>query len=456
MTLATLIVGCSPAENDSDIVINNVTVIDAASEPRPQRSVVVRNDKIFAVNPALSTEAAAAENVIDATDKYLIPGLWDMHVHFLYEPKLTEHMADLFLQYGVTSVRDTGGNLEELVKLRERLRQRARPTPRVYFSGPLLDGQFPVYDGSDPARPALGIDVATRAAAHARVKALKAAGADLIKIYELVQPDVYQALVDAARRENLPIASHVPLMLTADQAGPLADSMEHLRNIELACASNWRDLLQQRQATFTAFTEGLGYDLRRSLHSAQRLPAIAAYDENRCNTVLDTLQNTTQVPTLRLNTVFQEQPWHREDWPQALAGLPQDVIKQWQSQIDFVSNSAAPPDRRFADWSMFLISRLLARQVPVAAGTDTPIGLGIPGYSLHTELELLVAGGMTNQQALHAATIAPTKFFSNSDAMGRIAPGMVADLVLLDANPLQDIRNTRRIEAVMVDGAWVN
>ena len=271
-----------------------------------------------------------------------------------------------------------------------------------------------------------------------------------------MQPDVYQALVDAARRENLPIASHVPLMLTADQAGPLADSMEHLRNIELACASNWRDLLEQRQATFTAFTEGLGYDLRRSLHSAQRLPAIAAYDENRCNTVLDTLQNTTQAPTLRLNTVFQEQPWHRKDWPQALAGLPQDVIKQWQSQIDFVSNSAAPPDRRFADWSMFLISRLLARQVPVAAGTDTPIGLGIPGYSLHIELELLVAGGMTNQQALHAAPIAPTKFFSNSDAMGRIAPGMVADLVLLDANPLQDIRNTRRIEAVMVDGAWVN
>ena len=116
-----------------------------------------------------------------------------------------------------------------------------------------------------------------------------------------------------------------------------------------------------------------------AVYSAQRLPAIAAYDENCCNTVLDTLQNH-QVPTLRLNTVFQEQPWHR-DWPQALAGLPQDVIKQWQSQIDFVSNSAAPPDRRFADWSMFLISRLLARQVPVAAGTDTPIGLGIPGYS---------------------------------------------------------------------------
>ncbi len=456
IALATLIVGCSNEERHHDIVINNVTVIDAASTPRQERSVVIRDDKIFAVNPALKADAALADNVIDASGQYLIPGLWDMHVHFLYEPKLTEQMADLFLQYGVTSVRDTGGNLEELVALRERLKQRAKPVPHIYFSGPLLDGQFPVYDGSDPARPALGVDVATRNAAQTRVKALKDAGADLIKIYELVQPDVYQALVDAARSENLPIASHVPLMLTADQAGPLADSMEHLRNIELACASNWQELLKQRRTTITAFTEGLGYNLRSGLHSAQRLPAIAAYDESRCNAVLDTLQNTTQVPTLRLNTVFQQQPWHRGDWPQALTGLPETVIQQWQSQIDFLSNSTATPDHRFADWSLFLISRLLARQVPIAAGTDTPIGLGIPGYSLHTELELLVAGGMTNQQALHAATIAPTKFFSNAEVMGRIDPGMAADLVLLNANPLQDIRNTREIDAVMVAGAWVD
>ena len=96
-----------------------------------------------------------------------------MHVHFLYEPKLTEQMADLFLQYGVTSVRDTGGNLEELVALRERLKQRAKPVPHIYFSGPLLDGEFVVYDGSDPARPALGVDVATRNAAQTRVKATK-------------------------------------------------------------------------------------------------------------------------------------------------------------------------------------------------------------------------------------------------------------------------------------------
>jgi imidazolonepropionase-like amidohydrolase len=446
---------CTQASNQTDLVINNVTVVDAVSPIRVERSVVIRDDKIFAVNPTLTGSAATAPNVVDGSGQFLIPGLWDMHVHFLYEPKLTEQMADLFLQYGVTSVRDTGGNLADLAALRERLTERSRPSPRIYFSGPLLDGKFVVYDGSDPARPALGVDVANTSSANARVKELKDAGADLIKIYELVQPDVYADLVAAARSQDLPIASHVPLMLTADEAGPLADSMEHLRNIELACASNWQELLQQRRKTIREFSEGLGYELRRGLHSAQRLPAIAAYDENRCNEVLDTLQNTTQVPTLRLNTVFRQQPWTRNDWPAALSGMPDDVAQQWQSQIDLLKHNNTAPDHRFADWSLFLISRLLERKVPIAAGTDTPIGLGIPGYSLHTELELLVAGGMTPTQALYAATVAPTHFFNNTDQIGQIKPGMTADLILLNANPLDDISNTRNIAAVMTGGTWI-
>ena len=445
---------CSETPSHKDIVINNVTIIDAASPMRSARSVVIRGDKIFAINPALSDDNATNSNVIDGSGQYLIPGLWDMHVHFLYEPQLTEQMADLFLHYGVTSVRDTGGNLGELVALRGRLTERTQPSPQIYFSGPLLDGEFVVYNGSDPTRPALGVDVADKTTAEARVKQLKDAGADLIKIYELVQPDVYADLVAAARQHGLPIASHVPLMLTAETAGPLADSMEHLRNIELACASNWQDLLEHRRKTIGDFTEGLGYDLRRGLHSAQRLPAIEAYDETRCNEVLDSLHGTTQVPTLRLNTVFQQKPWARTDWPAALTELPSDVSMQWRNQIDLLERNNTTPDHRFAEWSLFLISRLLEREVPIAAGTDTPIGFGIPGYSLHTELELLVAGGMSPRQALHAATIAPTRFFDNSNQMGQIQPGMVADLVLLEANPLENISNTREIAAVMSRGLW--
>ena len=115
---------CTESPNQTDLVINNVTVVDAVSPVRVERSVVIRDDKIFAINPALTAAAAASPNVLDADGQFLVPGLWDMHVHFLYEPKLTEQMADLFLQYGVTSVRDTGGNLADLAALRERLPRR--------------------------------------------------------------------------------------------------------------------------------------------------------------------------------------------------------------------------------------------------------------------------------------------------------------------------------------------
>tara|TARA_X000000950_G_scaffold282446_1_gene381277 strand:- start:198 stop:1604 length:1407 start_codon:yes stop_codon:yes gene_type:complete len=455
LTTTVILAACATDNDQADIVVNNVSVIDPIAAMQTERSVVIRGAKIAGIYPALSGAAATAPNVVDASGQFLIPGLWDMHVHFLYDPELTEPMADLFLQYGVTSVRDTGGNLNELVALRERLLQRSRPAPRVYFSGPLLDGRFVVYDGNDPARPPLGIDVENPETARTRVQHLKEAGADFIKIYELVQPAVYMSLVDAARSHGLPIASHVPLMFTADEAGPLADSMEHLRNIEIACASNWQELLAERRQTITDFTEGLGYDLRRGLHNAQRVPAIEAYDETRCNEVLDTLQNTTQVPTLRLNTVTQQRPWERNDWPAALQDLPNGVAKQWLNRLDLMQRSGAPPNVRFSEWSLFLIARLLERSVPIAAGTDTPIGFGIPGYSLHTELELLVAGGMTPKQALYAATVAPTRFFGNSEQMGQIQPGMAADLVLLNANPLENISNTRDIAAVMAQGVWI-
>ena len=112
-------------------------------------------------------------------------------------------------------------------------------------------------------------------------------------------------------------------------------------------------------------------------------------------------------------------------------------------------------DPTFARWSLFLIERLQARGVPIGAGTDTPIGLGIPGYSLHTELELLVKGGMTAQQALFAATVTPATFFRIENEIGQIRAGMRADLVLLENNPLADIQNTRSITAVMVGGEWV-
>ena len=446
---------CSTPE-PRGIAFENVTVVDAAHGARPDQRVLVVDDRIVSVAPmaaAAGADEAPPAQVVDGRGRFLVPGLWDMHVHFLYDEALTEYMAGLFLEYGITSVRDTGGDMARLAALRARLQEGAEPAPRIFVSGPLLDGRFVVYDGADPGRPPLGTDVATPASAAARVAALDEAGADFIKIYELVMPNVFQALADEARARNLPIAAHVPLMMTADEAGPRVDSMEHLRNVELACAGSWAELLAARQQRITAFEEGRGYDLRRSLHADQRVPAIEAYDESRCATVLAALGDTVQVPTLRLNTLGSTRPFEREGWDDALAGLPEPVAGRWREEAAAIRDGDTDPT--FADWSLFLVGLMHEHGVPIGAGTDTPIGLAVPGYSLHTELELLVRSGLTPREALHAATVMPASFFAMEDELGTVSEGKLADLVLLEADPLEDIANTRRIAGVMAAGRWL-
>lgn len=450
--LSAFVSGCS--RSPAGLAIENVTVIDPVSGLLPNQRVIVRQGSIVSVSDQDLSAEPVAES-LNGQGKFLIPGLWDMHVHFLYEQALTNEMAGLFLDYGITSVRDTGGDLAEMQRITQAMVEDPDPEPNVYYAGPLLDGRFVVYDGGDPGRPKLGMGIPDAETARASVAELKSAGASFIKIYELVSPDVFKVLVTEARAVGMPIASHVPLLMTADSAGPLVDSMEHLRNIELACAGNWAELLSERQRIIGGFDEGRGYDLRRSIHSLQRIPAIEAYDEARCDQVLSRLTQTIQVPTLRLNTLAIELPFNDPDWPRALAELPSEVADAWRMRAHDMAQNAPLADPTFTRWSQFLISRLQANGVPIGAGTDTPIGLGIPGWSLHTELAQLVEAGLTPQEALYAATVQAARFLNLETEVGRVAPGMRADLLLLNANPLEDIRNSREIAGVMLAGEWV-
>ena len=227
-----------------------------------------------------------AANVIDGSGRFLIPGLWDMHVHIVYEPRLIEQMPALFLDYGITSVRDTGALLEKIVPEVDRWRELGSEAPDIFFSGPLLDGSLVVYNGE--GRPEIGVANSTASIAEAQIKKLKAAGVDFIKIYELVKPDVFQAMVDAATREQLPIAAHVPLSMRADTAGPLVDSMEHLRNIEIACADNADELHGLRTHTLDQPGTRSGHEVRSHLHSSQRPLALETADpkSDRCQRVI--------------------------------------------------------------------------------------------------------------------------------------------------------------------------
>ena len=438
--------------------ITNVTVIDAVNGKRDGQTVLVVGERIAAVADSLDELPSAPTETVDGSGKFLIPGLWDMHVHLTYDDAFTEDMPRLFLLHGITSVRDTGGLMHKITPVVERMRAPDALAPRVFFSGPLLDGTFVVYDGE--SRPEIGVQNATVEAARERIAELDAAGVDFVKIYEMVSPDVFEALATAAREHELPIAAHVPLSMMARGAGPQVDSMEHLRNVELDCAFDSAELFEERLAVLAAHESGPGFELRSSLHAAQRTRAINNYDPERCKQTIEALRATIQVPTLRLNTLGVHPAFAREDWDAVLDLLPAAAEDQWRAATAEYRAREVDEDGEtdfdlFGRWSLDLVGRMHAAGVPIGAGTDTPIGWAMPGDSLHTELERLVEAGLSPLDALTSATLRPAEFHRVSHEMGTIEAGRLADLVLLDANPLEDIRNTRRIDTVVAAGRFL-
>jgi cytosine/adenosine deaminase-related metal-dependent hydrolase len=448
--LTFLLGGCSTAglsPKAKVTAITHVTVIDAVNGTRENQTVLFEQDQILAVSDEV--DLSEVNTVIDGKGRFLIPGLWDFHVHLTYEADLIERMPQLLLSYGITSIRDTGGLLRKLLPVVETMRAPGAIAPRVYYSGPLLDGDYVVYDGV--SRPEIGVRNSTPEDAQAMIAELKSLGVSFIKIYELVTPEVFTAMVDAANRLGLPIDSHVPLSMLASTAGPRVSSIEHLRNIELDCASNAEDLHVTRLAALQNPKGVSGYELRASLHKLQRIDAIKHFDEVRCQKTIQSLGKTLQVPTLRLNAMLAYPPFQRAGWDEAFSRLPDTVRESWGSLIE-ASGDQPPPDLTFSNWSLFLTGMLNEAGVPIGAGTDTPIGLSVPGFSLHSELEMLVQAGLTPMQVIESATLHPAEYFSLESSSGSIDVGKQADMLLLNANPLEDIRNTRDISAVISKG----
>ena len=171
--------------------------------------------------------------------------------------------------------------------------------------------------------------------------------------------------------------------------------------------------------------------------------------------IADRIHATTMVPTLRLNSFALRPPYRHEAWEEALSRVPAAVREDWAPTGQRLAAERGDEVNQFGEWSHFLIERMHAAGVPIGAGTDTPIFLSVPGFSLHSELEHLVMAGLSPLEALRAATVRPAEYFSMQDQMGTIDEGKVADLVLLAENPLDDISNTRTVTAVVTKGRFL-
>jgi len=423
------------------IVIHDVTVIDATGGPaQPHRTVILRQGRIEEIGSSAMDMGGKLPGVhVDGSGKFLIPGLWDMHVHMVFGnwfPRGKEITLPLFIANGVTGVRDMGGELEALQQWRKEIAAGTLIGPRMVISGPMLDGPQPRFPSS--------IAIATPEDGRRAVDDLKRRGADFVKLQSLIPREAVFAIADEAQKQGIPFVGHVPDAVRASEASNAGQkSFEHLIGV-FEGSSPLED-------QFLKGPKGPGKFL-------------ASYDPAREATLLTLLakNHTWQCPTLvweRGGNLIDETDFAHDARAKYIPAYWKDVTwRRFTEQILHEFNTDDLPTRkRFVDKELEVVNAMHRAGIPFLAGTDTPPGVYVfPGFSLHEELQRFVAAGFTPMEALQTATLNPARFLGMDDRMGMIEKGKLADLVLLDANPLEDIRNTRKIAAVIVNGRYLS
>lgn len=445
--------------SDSAYVIEHVSVIDPIDGFQATKHIVVEQQSIAMIlNPEVRI-LAAEDKRINGKDKYIIPGLWDAHVHFAFNSGLATSMGRLFVGHGITSVRDTGGPIDIVEAAKKSGITNPYRNPTTYIAGPLIDGTPNVYNNSSPAFPLLSIENKDTFDLVKQVESLVAKKVDFLKAYEMLSETQFKALSEIAQKNELKITGHIPLsmnLFSAVQHG--LNGMEHLRNLELSVANNAEQLQKERVEILKNPNHLTGGALRSFLHNKQRMAAINAMSEEKLAKAAQLLATNQvwQTPTLFLYRNFTLKSFLAPDFRSELKKLPKIVQQEWIDEIESTDKTVNATNLLYSDWMMETVGTLHDYEVPFMAGTDTPIGFLIPGKSLHNELELLVQSGFSNLEALQTATINPARFFELEDQLGRIKKGYVADLVILDENPLESISNTQKIHAVVKHGRFLS
>ena len=422
------------------IVITHATIINpGTSSVQANRTVVITGDHITSISETEQFQAPKNARVIDATGQYLIPGLWDMHVHSAFGdwfPGGRDIILPLFIANGVTGTRDMGGDTPILLEWRKEIADGRIIGPRMVISGPMLDGYLP--DGK--LRFPSSVAITTPASAVAAVDLLKTQGVDFIKVQSVISHDAYLAAAAEAHRKALPIVGHVPdKVRIAEVVEAGQKSIEHLMGIFEGCSKEE-----------DKFIKGEG--------SLKLL--LTTQDQQRCDSLIKLLsQNQTwQVPTLawqRGGTFLDQRDLKHQPLDKYVPAYWRDVTWRHFTE-EMMPDLLRDPLELRQDYfarNLQMVGAMHRAGVPFMAGTDTAPGVYImPGFSLHDELANFVEAGFTPMESLETATSNPAKFLGKEGSLGSVEPGKIADLVLLSANPLKDIRNTQKINAVVADG----
>ncbi|HWY57671.1 MAG TPA: amidohydrolase family protein [Terriglobales bacterium] len=425
------------------VYLTHVTLIDTvAGRELPDRTVVISGDRISEVKAAKGTKLPSDVQIIEGKGKYLIPGLWDMHVHALF-PERVGSMFPMFVANGVVGIRDMGTSmpLADIERLRQEIASGSRLGPRFVAAGPLLDGR------PKPLRPNF-LAITTPEQGRATVDSLKSDGADFIKVYSWLSRDTFLSIAGEANKLKIPFAGHVPFSVPALEASDAGmKSMEHLHGVVLSCSAREDEL---RSEMLKGGANLPGDDrLRLEMHEAA-----ASYDDRKAAPIFAHLakNKTWQVPTLVVRVPYVQSFDTRVTTDPRLKYIPPSAQQRWTEEAKS-STDGATSARTFEKQSQ-IVGAMQRAGVPIMAGTDAAWyqPYTYAGFSLHDELGLLVRAGLTPAQALQSATIDPARFIGRDQDLGSIERGKFADMVLLDADPLSDISNTQKINTVIVNG----
>lgn len=429
---------------EGDIIIKNVNIIDVKTgDINFGMDVIINEEKITSIIEHKENATYKSEKVIDASNKYLIPGLWDMHVHIFNnndpQPPNTWYFP-LMVANGITGVRDMftkpNEQMDSIIKWRNELKERTFVGPRIGAVGTLVDG-VPRIHNSD--------SVVNQTEAIAFVKKVKDAGIDFVKVYNNLSKEAFDILNTEASNLGLYTAGHTPTILSplyVSNAGQ--KSIEHLTGIHITYSTKEDSLRTKRlnrMQLFEMFEE-----------------VSSSYNELKADSLFTALakNKTWQCPTLIISKVwFGGEPLSKFEKDDGLQYIPKQEVDEWQSLRDF--KQYAPIDYQQGLTALFkdqqkMVKRMIDLKVPILAGTDIGNPYVYPGFSLLDEIIELNNAGLTNLEALQTATINPAIYLDKMDSLGTVVSGKYADLVILEGNPLIDMQNIKSTWATIING----
>ncbi len=409
--------------------IVDVTVIDVEKGMAiPAQTVIIENGRIEKISATKDIEIPEGAQTINGHGLYLIPGLVDAHVHYLD----ADVFGRLMIANGVLLVRDMGMPTEYILKLRDELNRGERLGPEMVATGAILDGDPPLI-------PSISLGIRTPEDGRAAVRKQADAGVDMIKVYSGLDKDVFLAIVAEAQKYGLKVVGHVPdSIYLEDAAAAGLRSSEHFFGFEKVIAKLLGEPVKLHYA-------GMGSD-------ASYLQRLGEVNPAELQGVYQRIQASgmTICPTIVVFKVgtnikdFQTEDFPRNEY------ISKNVLEIWKSQ--WIQQDDAP-DFVWENWAQ-MVSGLNKAGVPLMVGTDLMVPGIFPGYSVHEEMAIWQEAGIPPADVLRSATLVPAQFMGLGDRLGSISEGKTASMVLIRANPLEDIRNAEQIEGVFLRGQY--